>query len=240
MQIIAHYILLQLTLPDCTRQVMEWILEVVGFELVPEALSDPTRVAAFGELDDDERSFSPNLEEVGIDNVHILINMFNPLFFASIYLLQCLVYWILSKVACCDYCKNKGEEHMKAMPGELIRLLLELCLDIGICGLIEMVSRPNTSRMAVGSYFTALVLLAAIVFLLVLGYNVISKNHDKIMDEENHEEFHEKYGALWEDLAISFTRKPWYNIAFMLRRFIYAIVLVLIPAGNGIPTILQF
>lgn len=169
---------------------MDWILAVVSFELMPEALADAMRAATFGELDDDERSFSPNMEDVGMDNIHIVINMFNPMFFTCIYLLQCIFYLIMKRIACCDCLKEKSEEHVNDIPGELIRLGLETTLDITLCALIELTTRPNNSGMARASYFTALALFLLIIYLLLLGYRIVKYHKDKIDDEEGNEEFH--------------------------------------------------
>ena len=71
--------------------------------------------------------------------------MFLPFVFVAIFLLKALYFFMVSKFAknlpICRGHVKKAKERVKEFPGDVIRLFIELCLDISVCGSIEILMR---------------------------------------------------------------------------------------------------
>ena len=89
--------------------------------------------------------FNDQVAQAGFETGHILISMFLAFLFIALYLLKSLGNFVLvhacKNIGICKSRVETSKEQLKELPGELIRLFIELYLDINVCGSIEILMR---------------------------------------------------------------------------------------------------
>ena len=137
-------LLSKVKIPGVTSTLYEQILTIVSFEIIPESYYSPLLEYILDDLPSDY-IFNDKVAQGGYETGYILVSMFLAFLFLSLYLLKAFGNFVLAHL-----CKNVGickarveisRQQLKELPGELIRLFIELCLDISVCGSIEILMR---------------------------------------------------------------------------------------------------
>ena len=224
-------------MPACFTDVMTFVLKLAQFELVPEDFSEAVFEPIVNPnemLSMDDVPFNANMEQFDEESTYMIHLMFVQFGI----LLLCSLEWIavfLSRYFCYD--KKKYPRIAKWVDNKMpdrysffFRIFIELALDITISFLIEYARHPMVKTpQQMASRVIAYVALVIVFAQLVLGFVVI-KFYPKEVEEEE-EGFTEKFGVLWEDQKKArtsgpVTRKPWFQVFFIVRRCLFAIILV--------------
>jgi len=117
-----------------------------------------------------------------------------------------------------------------------IRMLFELSLDISVISIIEILMKQHHFIWEKVSLFMSIFCLNALVYAVYFSYHLINNNMVKIQGPDVYPEFHEKWCVLVEDQRV-FRHTPLFNVFFVIRRIIFAILIVLPPYFNIPPII---
>lgn len=87
------------------------------------------------------------------------------------------------------------------------------------------------------SYALAILLLSILIIMSFSFYFLILNNNFKIQQPEAYERFHQKYDVLWEGLKCRYGLHPNFNVVFISRRFVLAILIIFPFTIEGFPVI---
>lgn len=137
-------IICKVKFPSNSNAFFQQILSLVTFDIVPEEYYSPLRNWIFDDLPSDY-FYHEQVAQAGFETGYIYVSMFFTFILITFFLLSVLLnFLIYNCFKSCKPCKNrvdKSKEKLKEFHGEMIRLFIELCLDIGICGSIEFIMR---------------------------------------------------------------------------------------------------
>ena len=107
-----------------------------------------------------------------------------------------------------------------------IRLFIEVSLELSICVFMEICMKQVDDLVGVVSYFTSVICLILLIVFVVHGYNIIS---GYIWMFQVSYEFRIKkiYSGYVTDLNTSYLSRALFHIIFVVRRIVYAAILVL-------------
>ena len=130
---------------------------------------------------------------------------------------------------------------MKDRYATLLRFFVEISLDITISFTIETLLHAHEikimTRFSFVSFIDSCFMMGTIVSLLFLGVWVVSCNRHRI-DDEDEVKFQQRYEVYWEDQKSPRKQRPMFQIFFILRRMIYASILI-IPQAYSVDVLIQ-
>ena len=140
LQVISHMILIDMKFPANTMQLFEDVKSLVSFEIVPGEVYGPLQELMI-DLPSD-KFYHEQANQVGYETGYIIGSMFLTFALLSLVILRLLidklVVKFLNKFKCCEKMVNGSKERLASAHGEFIQIFIELCLDITICGSIEI------------------------------------------------------------------------------------------------------
>jgi len=144
-----------------------------------------------------DKPFSPSFEQMGSETGYIISNMFFPLFCICFYLMTVIIHIIIYNLfkRCNNgkYIKkmtNYSKEVIFGFEGFIIRTIIELSLDISICGLMEIFMRQTVNGSEMISYFIALSFFLIHLSCMHFWSKFIKNNWHKIVQPRIYENFH--------------------------------------------------
>lgn len=131
--------------------------------------------------------------------------------------------------------------NLKDKYGTLVRFFVEISLDITISFTIEILLHAHEiktmTRFSFISFINCCFMMGCILTLVILGVWVTCCNRHRIEQEEEIE-FQSRYEVYWEDQKSPRKQRPLFQIFFILRRMIYASILI-IPQAYNVDVLMQ-
>ena len=100
-------------------------------------------------------------------------------------------------------------------------------MDISVCSFIEILMRQVSTFQERVSYHLSIFLLLIFVIGLFYSIYLMKTQEQKIRYPIIFSKFHSRWGTIWEDQVVNFDQLlPCFNLFFVIRRFVYASILI--------------
>lgn len=181
--------------------------------------------------------YTQSFSDIDYETGYFLVLLFSQIVLVSLCIINFLVSYLLYKA--CP--RGKMKKLFKARYKEYLpffqRLFIELSMELSVISLVEIIMRQTATTLERVSYFCSVANLTLVILVPVWVQFVMSYNFYKIHNPA-YPEFNATWGVFWEDLKLIYESTPNFYLAFVLRRFVYSLLLV-VPAQFNLHVVFQ-
>lgn len=207
LQVITHYPLIGITFSSSTTDFYMVIISVVSFDIMPEELQNLILNKLF--VFPSDIPYNEKFTMMDYQVSYLLALLISPIIITLLGILKCFIHYLLSKLFKDPKQKKKHAEAAGQVYGFVMRIFIELSLDIGVLSMIELLMRQTDLFWEKVSFTLSFVLLHFLVFGTIHCFLLIQNNILKIQNPSLFPDFHKKYSVLWEDQKV-FKHMPYY------------------------------
>ena len=234
-QILAYFMLLNLSIPANVLIVKETLYEVANFDMLPLDLVTDALDSVMGEYDNNRNvSLGAQAMQSGFDRTNPIINMILPLVivFSTFVILALLV--LISKLhrKLRQFYLNVKK---KVFWNHFIRLYIQEYIVICLSCLIKLYAFDLSNFYEILNSILALILFMMTVVVPLIAILFLLRQHKAgNLDRDNpkYSSFRQKWGSLTLDLQIREKESLFFTTVFMVRRWLVAITIVTLVDYN--------
>ena len=230
LQIISHFPLVNVLVPANCQLLFGIMVKIATFDVIPVdgIMEDITRWLG---VEDDGYLLSKNFHDFDYNTTNPIDNL-EVIFFAFIFLMILPVVFKMIELLF-SYCNRMTRPlhnfKTKVMYWNLyLRFFLETFLEFSIVSLIRLRFIKATSLVETTLSLYGLLILIMMTAYMVCVLPFLRKNHDLISTEE----FKDRFGTLTLGLQTRDESALYYPFVFMLRRFVFSIMVVFLSSTN--------
>ena len=227
MQLIVNLPLFDMVFPSFSQEAVTSLITITTFEVMPTD-------EIFATIDaPEEEQENPNFASVGYEAISMILNL-GTMFLSLLVMMLIPILLLVTKP-----CKKKSrwltKRHTgltKSLHGNMfIRYLLEGCLDIAICSVLDVVHQLESenglewSTFQVINNLTIVILGIAVMIFPAWVFIFYCKNFTRWNDAD----FKSKYGSVFEGLRKDRRSALAYPLIFLVRRSVIVIIAILTP-----------
>ena len=119
-------------------------------------------------------------------------------------------------------------------------MIIEGTLNLMVCSFLEITMKQTNSPMELFSYFYSVTSILVMLWFLKKTSKVVFYDFHKMGNEKNFPIFNNRWSVLWEDLKLNSDNLALFQFFFVLRRFLFAALVVFPRAYTEIQSIYLF